>query len=149
MVEVKVIFPALGGLKQGDLLSPLLFCLSENVLSMGFSKLVEDGRMHLISGPRGFKMPSHSFFAGDIMVFTKASKKSLIAILALLDDYASISGQVINKAKSTIFPGFISARRRSELVSWMGFQCGFLPFNYLGVPISKGQPIEVIIFILL
>lgn len=47
------------GVRQGDPLSPLLFCLAEDVLSRGISLLVKEGKLNSMSGPRGFKTPSH------------------------------------------------------------------------------------------
>lgn len=40
------------GVRQGDLLSPLLFCLEE-VLSIRISNMVQDGHLQLMTGARG------------------------------------------------------------------------------------------------
>jgi hypothetical protein len=47
------------GVRQGDPLSPLLFCLAGEVLSRNISKLVTQGRLNLIKGTRNFSVSSH------------------------------------------------------------------------------------------
>lgn len=57
------------GVCQGDPLSPLLFCLAEEVLSRGIATLVSSSMLKPVSSPRGMKAPSHVLFADDIMIF--------------------------------------------------------------------------------
>jgi len=47
------------GVRQGDPLSPILFCIAEEVLSRGLTKLVYDGQLKLIKGTRSAPIPSH------------------------------------------------------------------------------------------
>lgn len=57
------------GVRQGDPLSPLLFCLAEEVLSKGISKLVANCNLSLMSGPKGVRMRSHFLYADDVLFF--------------------------------------------------------------------------------
>ncbi|KAL6199993.1 hypothetical protein ACLB2K_029775 [Fragaria x ananassa] len=93
------------GVRQGDPLSPILFCLAEEVLSRGISKLVEEGHIDLLSAPLGITSPSHFLFADDIMVFMRGTKRSLKIIMHFMEEYGLNSGQQINKAKSLVFLG--------------------------------------------
>jgi hypothetical protein len=61
------------GVRQGDPLSPLLFCLAEDVLSRSISRLVSQGKLNLIKGTRQVYVPSHSFYADDLMIFCKGN----------------------------------------------------------------------------
>jgi hypothetical protein len=128
------------GVRQGDPLSPLLFCLAEEVLSRGISKLVEEGKVKLISGSRNSTIPSHCFYADDIMIYCKGNFDGLQALQHLFTRYADSAGQVISARKSTIYAGGISQNRLQNIVNLLGFEIGTLPFNYLGVPIFRGKP---------
>ncbi|KAF1883223.1 hypothetical protein Lal_00030326 [Lupinus albus] len=52
-------FKYLRGVRQGDPLSPLLFCLVEDVFSRGLSKLASEGKLSPITGPSGLPTETH------------------------------------------------------------------------------------------
>ena len=128
------------GVRQGDPLSPLLFCIAEEVLSRSITRLVEQGKLNLISSSRHHSIPLHVLYASDVMIFCRGNISSVDALKELFLEYASCSGQHTNPSKSTIYAGSISPGRLNYLVNYLGFQAGTLPFNYLGVPIFKGKP---------
>jgi hypothetical protein len=78
-------FNCIRGVRQGDPLSPLLFCIAEDVLSRSIFKLVEDGNLNLIKGTRNFRVPSHSFYADDLMIFCKGNISGLQALKDLFN----------------------------------------------------------------
>jgi len=119
------------GARLGDPLSPLLFCLAEEVLSRGLTKLVNDGSLKLIKGTRSTPISYHILYADDVMLFCKGTAANIQLLSQFFQRYAQASGQVINPQKSTIFGGSISN---------FGFNIGTLPFIYLEVPIFKGKP---------
>lgn len=134
-------FKCARGVRQGDPLSPLLFCSAEEVLSRSILKLVDDGKVELIKASRDTQIPSHyCFYADDLMVYCKGKLYSLEALKDLFTRYASCSGQVINLGKSSIFSGGVSNNMLSTVVNLLGFNIGSLPFTYLGAPIFKGKP---------
>ncbi|PRQ24992.1 putative RNA-directed DNA polymerase [Rosa chinensis] len=128
------------GVRQGDPLSPLLFCLAEEVLSRGLSKMVSKGKIYPIAAPRRVNPPSHVLFADDVMVFMQGNPRSLRALMKFLEEYAINSGQVVNKNKSSVFLGKYAQRRKVFIQHVLGIREGSLPFTYLGVPIFKGCP---------
>ena len=128
------------GVRQGDPLSPLLFCIIEDVLDKNLSKLVEEGSLNLIKGTRSCSVPSRSFYADDLMIFCKGNIPGLKDLKDLFDRYALASGQIINNGKSTIFSAPITQARLNHIVSILNFNIGSMPFNYLVVPIFKGKP---------
>jgi len=127
------------GVRQGDPLSPLLFCLAEEVLSRSLTKLVKEGKLKLIQGSRNNPAPSHILYVDDIMVFCKGSASNIQNLIDIFLRYAQASGQHVNPQKSSIFSGSISHQRLSQISNLTDFSIGSLPFTYLGVPIFKGK----------
>jgi len=64
-------FPYSTGIKEGDHLSPLLFCLVEEVLSRGISKLVNDKNVLHMASPQGYLTLFHILYADDIFIFCR------------------------------------------------------------------------------
>ena len=91
-------------------MSPLLFCLAEDVLSKGISKLVNDKKIvHMVS-PQGYLTPSNILYVDDIFVFCKADNKSLRNLSIFLKTYSDFLGQYVNNSKSSFFTMDNSAR---------------------------------------
>ncbi|XP_019451698.1 PREDICTED: uncharacterized protein LOC109353792 [Lupinus angustifolius] len=130
------------GVRQGDPLSPLLFCIAEDALSRGISNLVREGKISTISGPKGLQTPSHILYADDIFLFCKGKKAELVELKKLIKDYAEASGQHVN-SKCTFYTASSSPRRIASLVSYLGFSVGSLPVQYLGIPLFKGRPKKI------
>ena len=128
------------GVRQGDPLSPLLFCLAEEVLSRGISLLVSSGQLQRISSPRNTLAPSHVLFADDVIVFCRGNRRNLSRIMRFFNEYGRVSGQVINKGKSQVFIGNSIHSRRHSISNFLGIPLGSAPFMYLGAPIFHGKP---------
>ena len=128
------------GVRQGDPLSPILFCLAEEVLSRSLIMAANSGALHLMAGPRGVLMPTHSLYADDIMLFCRADKRNLKQVLKILQSYGQVSGQIMNCAKSKVYFGQGAKQRKAAITSILGMTEGSTPFTYLGVPIFKGKP---------
>ncbi|CAN6572428.1 unnamed protein product [Malus baccata var. baccata] len=116
------------GVRQGDPLSPLLFCLAEEALSRGLSRLQLDGLTKPTFAPRGCISPSHVLYADDLFIFCRSDGVTLRNLQGFFDRYSRASGQFINKAKSTFYLGSTSRHRKAVVES------------YLGVPIFCGKP---------
>lgn len=128
------------GVRQGDPLSPLLFCLAEDVLSRGLAMLVDQKQIKLIAAPRSLSPPSHVLFADDVMVFLQGDVSYLRALMSFMKEYAQNSGQEVNKEKSLLFLGKFAVPWQNEIQRELGINVGSLPFIYLGVPIFQGRP---------
>lgn len=134
-------FPCSRGVRQGDPLSHLLFCLAEDFLSRLISLKVDSGGIKPMMYTRNLSFPSHFLYADDILLFAKASMHNIRAINGVFRCYANLSGQVVNWAKSEVYYGAsINEGRTAKLQGITGMIKGSLPFNYLGVPLFTGAP---------
>ncbi|XP_042944790.1 uncharacterized protein LOC122278671 [Carya illinoinensis] len=75
--SAKGFFPSGRGLRQGDLLSPYLFILVQEILSRLLKHNFEMGKIAPYSHPRGTLLVSHLFYADDIVVFANGSSAFL------------------------------------------------------------------------
>ncbi|KAL6139472.1 hypothetical protein ACLB2K_057776 [Fragaria x ananassa] len=132
-------FACARGVRQGDPLSPLLFCLAEEALSRGLTSLFSSRRVKPISLPRGCSL-THVLYADDLFIFCRGDDASLTRLQSFLESYGQASGQLVNKEKSTFYLGDSYAHQSKAVRRILGFKFGTTPFTYLGVPIFKGMP---------
>lgn len=128
------------GVRQGDPLSPLLFCIAEEVLSRGLEAMVLEGSLTQISASITLFIPSHCLYADDILIFCKGSLTNVRNIMHLFERYGDYSGQLINSQKSKFYTGGITLSRIHTIASITEFNQGSLPFTYLGILLFKGKP---------
>lgn len=129
------------GVRQGDPLSPLLFCVAEEVLSKMIARAANSGELSSLFLGRNISFPSHLLYADDVIVFCRATQANCRALLRIFTQYAAWSGQVFNPQKSrAYFSTYISRARRLRMCRLLGIVEGSLPFTYLGVPLFRGAP---------
>jgi len=128
------------GVCQGDPLSPLLFCLAEEVVSRAISASSARGRITPILYCRGHFIPTHVLYADDIMIFCTGLKSNIRELLSIFHKYSEVSGQIINKAKSCFFTRAMSGTRTTMIANMLGFTVGTVPLQYIGCPIFQGKP---------
>ncbi|XP_059291733.1 uncharacterized protein LOC132045207 [Lycium ferocissimum] len=94
-------FHSTRGVKQGDPLSPALFILSAEVLSRALNSLFEDNGFRSYGMPKWSANLNHLAYADDTIIFSSAYATSLQLIMGILQEYEQMSGQLINKGKSS------------------------------------------------
>ncbi|XP_041003911.1 uncharacterized protein LOC121249264 [Juglans microcarpa x Juglans regia] len=136
----KDFFQGARGLRQGDLITPYLFIMVEEILSRNLKKRYQEGWIAAFSLSRNVLNISHLLYADDIIIFSNGSKALIKAISESLALYEAWSGQKISKEKSSIFfSKLIPPVRRRQILRITRFSEGSLPFKYLGVPIIFGR----------
>ena len=91
------------GLRQGDPLSPYLFLLCANVLSLSLQKAEQEKLINGVRVGRNGCSFTHLLYADDSLFFFKNDNKSLVNLRGILDWYCNLSGQYINYEKSDLF----------------------------------------------
>lgn len=125
-----------GGIRKGGSLSPYLFVLCMEWLSVLIDSKCWEGNWQGIKVARDSMDLTHLFFADDLILFGNANKSSCKAFMEVLNDFYMLSRQTENLAKSKLYVSpnvpHVKARRLSNL-------CGIALTNdlgkYLGVQI--------------
>ena len=131
-------FPSSKGLRQGDPLSPYLFVMGMEVLSVLIRRAVEGGFIYgcSIRRCRGHAVNiSHLLFADDTIVFCEAKKEHITHLSWILFWFEAASGLRINLAKSEILP-IGEVEEVDEMAAELGCRMGQLPAVYLGLPLE-------------
>lgn len=132
--ELAGYFQSTRGLRQGCSLSPYLFVLCMNILSMKIDKaaLGNQFRFH----PRCSSLSlTHLCFADDLMVFVEGTKESIEGARAVFDEFAVGSGLKISIEKSTIYMAGVHEEERVRILYNFPLAEGTLPVRYLGLPL--------------
>nr|XP_016475728.1 PREDICTED: uncharacterized protein LOC107797360 [Nicotiana tabacum] len=102
-VQSSGFFKSTRGVKQGDPLSSALFILSAKVLSRSLNKLFEDKSFVGFGMPKWYDPLNHLAYADDTIIFASAHPTFFSKIMVVLGNYDKISGQMINKDKSSYY----------------------------------------------
>lgn len=123
------------GLRQGDPLSPYLFTLVMEVLTLMIKrKTVNDDDFKYHWRCDKLKL-THLCFADDLLLFCHANTHSVTVLKAALDEFSSVSGLIPSLDKSLTFFGNVQDHRRASISEIMSFKVGVFPVKYLGVPL--------------
>lgn len=123
------------GLRQGDPLSPYLFLIISEVLSLKLTRAIYEGDLTGIKLSRCCPVVSHIFFADDALFFMKANLKNCLALNKIFNCYCLASGQLINHDKSSIFFSPNTPLQMQLLIcELLNINLVDNPGNYLGMP---------------
>jgi hypothetical protein len=122
------------GLRQGDLLSPMLFILVMHILGIMFNKAEDAGLLQQLS--RRKMLHRISMYADDVVLFLHPTTSDISVTLDILQLFGDASGLYNNAQKSNIFP--IKRHEETLLEVQILLPCGIaaFPCHYLGLPLS-------------
>ena len=91
------------GIRQGDPLSPFLFLLCTKGLHNLITKAVRAKEINSFSLCKRSLKLTHLFSPDDNLLFCKANPQECGNVLKILSDYKLVSGQKINREKTSLF----------------------------------------------
>ncbi|GJZ83065.1 protein LAZ1 [Tanacetum coccineum] len=137
--DIHGFFKGKQGLRQGDPLSPYLFTLVMEVLT-----LILQRRVRLSDSYRYHKQCEelriiNVCFADDLFLFSRGDVASTTVIMDSLNEFKQVSGLVPSIPKSTVFFCNVMNHVKLSILNVMPFSEGVLPVNYLGVPLISSR----------
>lgn len=119
------------GLRQGDPLSPALFVLTMNVLSLMLNKAAEERMFNYHLGCEDLWL-THLSFADDLLIFLDGSMESLEGIFKVLKRFEQLSGLAVNISKTSLFCSGIEDSDLLQIKTKFDLSPRSLPIRYLG-----------------
>jgi hypothetical protein len=122
------------GLRQGGMLSPLLFNLVVDMLSTLINRAKDDGQVrglvpHLVDD--GISILQ---YADDTIIFMKNDLEQATNMKLLLCAFEQLSGLKINFHKSEVFCYGEAKEIKNCYTNLFGCGLGQYPFRYVGIP---------------
>ncbi|OMP05267.1 reverse transcriptase [Corchorus capsularis] len=90
------------GIRQGDPLSPYIFIICIEYLSLLIRDKFDKGHWRTFKISRSGPPITHLFFADDLILCAKATLRNCILIREVLNTFCDVSGQLVNIDKSKI-----------------------------------------------
>ncbi|KAL4584334.1 hypothetical protein LXL04_008933 [Taraxacum kok-saghyz] len=124
------------GLRQGDPLSPFLFTLIMEGLSLAIKN------SETLFGFKGINIGknnvylSHLFFADDAVFLAKCSIENALNLIRILFCFKHVSGLTVSMEKSKLFGVGITEEELSAMAQIMGCSHDKLPTTFLGIPLG-------------
>lgn len=128
------------GIRQGDPISPYIYIMCVEDLSLIIRCNDECGLIHGCKIARRAPAISHLLFADDCYLFFKATEGEASTMKNILQRYANVSGQIINFNKSAItFSSNTKWENRAVVCEKLGVHESIDPGKYLGMPMRIGK----------
>jgi hypothetical protein len=131
-------FNSLRGIRQGDLLSLLLFVLVMEALSRMVNATIEQGLLSgFFVGERASAdlVVAHSLFADDMLIFYEACLEQLRYVRLILLCFEAVSGLKVNLGKSELV-AIGEVGNIGNLAAYLGCRVARIPMKYLGLPLG-------------
>jgi hypothetical protein len=128
------------GLRQGDPLSSYLFIICAKGLSAMLQRAERDGKIVGIKVCRAAPSVNHLFFADDSLILMRARNEEAMELKRVLEVYERVSGQMINKDKSSVlFSPNTTRTVRDQMKATLSISQEKWGERYLGLPVSIGK----------
>eukprot|EP00253_Pinus_taeda_P015345 PITA_15345 len=127
------------GLRQGYPLSPFLYIIMVETLSIHLEKLRRQKEITSISIARGTKEINHSLFAADTLLIGGASSLMARSFKKTLDLLLQVSGGKLDNNKCMLYTWNVPRHitQRISIILDIPAQRNWSHFMYLGLPLAK------------
>eukprot|EP00253_Pinus_taeda_P008659 PITA_08659 len=132
-------FKSSRGLRQGCPLSPFLYIIMAETLSVHLENLRLKREIMGISIERGIKEINHSLFADDTLLIGGASSLMARRFKRVLDAFLQVSGGKLNNRKCKIYTWNVPYQIQQSISQILDIplQRNWSSFSYLGLPLAK------------
>ncbi|GJV92055.1 putative RNA-directed DNA polymerase, eukaryota, reverse transcriptase zinc-binding domain protein [Tanacetum coccineum] len=137
--DIHGFFKGKRGLRQGDPLSPYLFTLVMEVLTLIIKRRVRLSDSFRYHNRCEDLQLVNVCFADDLFIFTRGDVDSARLIMEALGEFQKCSGLVPSIPKSKVYFCNVRNQIKTEILGIMPFTQGELPVKYLGVPLISSR----------
>ncbi|XP_062118672.1 uncharacterized protein LOC133832328 [Humulus lupulus] len=130
--RVQCTFKGGKGLRQGDLMSPLLFVLIMEYMTRCLQSDARSSSFRFHPMCKSLKL-INLCFVDDVILFCKGSVAAVTVLKDSLKKFNEASGLSINSKKSQVYFGGVIVEDRSEILQVLLLPAGSFPLHYLGV----------------
>ncbi|GJS62818.1 hypothetical protein Tco_0677382 [Tanacetum coccineum] len=127
------------GLRQGDPLSPYLFTLVMEVLTLMLNRRVRNSEMFTYHRYCSKLELINLCFADDLFLFAHGDVESARVIMDALEEFKRVSGLTPSLPKSTTYFCNVLNHTKLSILQVLPFTEGRLPVKYLGVPLVPSR----------
>ncbi|KAJ0805636.1 putative RNA-directed DNA polymerase [Helianthus annuus] len=127
------------GLRQGDPLSPFLFLVVMEALSVILVNAKNEGILKGISIPNNGPNISHLLYADDAIVMGEWSRSEIVNVVRTLRCFFICSGLKINIEKSYLFGIGVGSGEIEEMANLLGCKHDSPPFKFLGLKVGANM----------
>lgn len=114
-------FSAARGLRQGCSLSPVLFILAMDSLSLHINRAVMEKRCHLLKISTS-NFITHNLFVDDILIFGMLCLLNWECLYDILDKFQKATGPLINESKCSFYHGEVKMEFIEYLIHLFGIE---------------------------
>nr|GEX11979.1 putative reverse transcriptase domain, reverse transcriptase zinc-binding domain protein [Tanacetum cinerariifolium] len=137
--SLHVYFKGKMGLRQGDPLSPYLFTLVMEILTLMIKRRVHDAEAFTYHRYCSKLNLVNLCFADDLFLFVDGDTNSARVIMDALDDVKQGFGLTSSLPKSTTYFCNVLNHIKLSMLQILPFEEGRLPVKYLGVPLVSSR----------
>ena len=119
---------------KSDTMSPYLFVIAMNVLSLMLNKAAAEAKIKYHHKCYSSKL-THLCFADDLLIFINGSLCVVQNVLQVLKEIELRSGLAVSVQKSSFFASGLTDQEIDTIKASTGMPDGLLPVRYLGVPL--------------